>query len=209
MLFVTKRLLTLVTTAVCVIAPSVAKAKAESADVVTEVSRTVVINEVHTGGANGPHDEFLELRNVSTSHQDLTGMVMRFYDPSCRATTVIPLVDQGGESWVIPPGQTVLVTGSEFSGAASTPFVLPAAGREPEGLLTARAGGVALLRETTRIDAVAWKTQFPPGMPTCQLEGRPALAPPLDLIGASITRDILGTDTDDNRTDFHIDIATP
>lgn len=205
----TKRLLALVATAVCVVAPSAAKAKAEQADVVPLISRTVVINEVHTGGPNGPHDEFLELRNVSTSYQDLSGMVLRFYDPLCRPTTVIPLVDPAGESWVLPPGQTMLVTGIEFLGTPSTPFVLPAAGIGPEGLLTARAGGAALLRETTRIDAVAWKTQFPPGVPACQLEGRPALAPPPDLTGASITRDILGTDTDDNRTDFHIDIATP
>jgi hypothetical protein len=43
----------------------------------------------------------------------------------------------------------------------------------------------------------------------CQAAARPALAPPPDLICASITRDILGTDTDDNRTGFHTDIATP
>jgi hypothetical protein len=190
-------------------AASTAEAKAESADVVPLVSRTMVINEVHTGGANGPHDEFLELRNVSTSYQDMTGMVMRFYDSSCRVTMVVPLVDPSGESWVIPPGQTLLVTGREFSGTTTTPFVLPAAGIGPEGLLTARAGGAALLRETTRIDAVAWWAQSPPGVPACQLEGRPALAPPPELIGASITRDILGTDTDDNRCDFHIDIASP
>ncbi|MFS8102215.1 lamin tail domain-containing protein [Lentzea alba] len=205
----TKRLLILAATAVCGVAPCGTEAKAESTGVVPQISRTMVINEVYVGGVNGPHDEFLELRNVSTSHQDLSGMVVRFYDPRCQVTRVIPLVDPAGESWVIPPRQTVLVTGSEFSGTTSTPFVLPAAGMEPEGLLTARAGGAALLRGTTRIDAVAWKTQSPPGAPTCQLEGRPALAPPPQLIGASITRDILGTDTDDNRTDFHIDIATP
>jgi len=58
--FVTKRLLILAATAVCVAAPVGTGAEAESADIAPQISRTVVTNELHTSGASGPDDNRTE-----------------------------------------------------------------------------------------------------------------------------------------------------
>jgi hypothetical protein len=155
-----------------------------------------LINELSTTGPFGTHDEFLELRNVSPVDRSTGGMVVRFHAPTCEITMTVPLVDITGEGLVLQPGETLVLTGSTFSGTPSAPHVLPVAGIGPEGLMSRRAGAVTLNEGNNRLDAVTW------GSAPCAFEGRPALPPPP---GVSISRDIFGTDTDDNRCDFHLD----
>ncbi|WP_285750418.1 lamin tail domain-containing protein [Lentzea sp. NBRC 105346] len=160
-----------------------------------QVSTTVVINELSPDGPNGALDEFLEIRNVSGVPQDLTGVRVRVQTaiPSCQVVLVLPL-----DGFVLAragsPGDFLVLTGPDFSSTVDVDAQVLSLGVE---LLPAR-GSATLFTGNSRVDAVAWA---PPQLGTCPGEGRPARTSPL---GGSLSRDVLGTDTDDNRTDFHI-----
>ncbi|HEX8867797.1 MAG TPA: lamin tail domain-containing protein [Lentzea sp.] len=159
------------------------------------VSRTLVINEVSTSGVNGELDEFVEVLNVSQAPQDLTGIALRVFTASCQVSRTIVL-----DGPVLLAGERLVVAGAALSSTVTAEHVLPA-----NLDLNSRTGGVALASGSKRIDAVAWEAPWSVG---CELEGEPALAPPPGF-SYSITRDVLGTDTDDNRRDFHIDYRSP
>ncbi len=205
-LFVSKGIAILLAVTVCTVAPVAAEAKTDSPKIRPEVSTTLVVNEVLTTGAAGQQDEFLEVRNISTTNQDLTGVSLRFHGPDCRLREVLQLVP-GGDV-ILPPDERAIVIGPDFSGSTTALYVLSAVSVNPDGFMAEPAGMVALFKGQTRIDAVGWRSpSLPPGVP-CPAEGRPALPPP-PFTALSITRDVLGTDTDDNRTDFHLDVPTP
>ncbi|MFC4083859.1 lamin tail domain-containing protein [Amycolatopsis samaneae] len=171
------------------------------------VSTTVVINEVSTRGPGGELDEFLELRNISTVPQDLSTFQLKFFSPTCAILRTIVLPAGLVLSPANSPGQFLVATNQGFSGTVEDPTnVLMFAVDEGPGLLPSQAGALALVSPTgQRVDALAWAA---PLTSTCRQEGNPARTPP-PLLDASMSRDFLSTDTDDNLRDFSLQRRSP
>ena len=170
------------------------------------VSSTVVINEVSTRGPNGATDEFIEVRNVSSRSLDLTGYTIRVYGPS---NNVIDTITLPAGMVLQPkgnPGQFVVLTGQNFSGTIGdqtnvVPFFLAGTEGIPAN------GGVAIFSQTgAKIDGVAFRASA-----ATPREGQAALpeTAATEQLGASNARDILSTDTDNNRVDFSLHQRTP
>lgn len=194
-MFVSKRLLAVL--AVCLLVPAPVAAAGQPAP---QVSTTLVVHEVYTHGPGGEHDEFIEIRNISTLYQDLTDMELRFYSPTCQKTNVVVL-NNIVLSPANNPGEFLVITGSAFTGSiAPNAHIIVSSGSGAVGLLDSSAGAAALFETNRRVDGVAWA---PPSAQRCRMERSPARLPPRAQ-GLSISRDVLGTDTDDNRLDFHI-----
>lgn len=183
-----------------VVGPAHSTAQTGLGNVEPQVSTSVVINEVATRRPNGELDEYLELRNVSTIPRDLGDFQLRFYGSSCASPTTLVIP----EGMVLSPmnsiGQFLVLTGLTFSGTVvddTNVLTLPSAG--PAGFLP-QAGAVSLVDiRGAKVDAVAWS---PPSTATCRQEGNPARTPPPSFFGVSMARDLLSTDSDDNRCDF-------
>lgn len=170
------------------------------------VSSSVVINELSTRGPNGATDEFIEIRNVSNRAQDLTGYTIRVYGPGNAVLDTIALPAGTVLQPKGNPGQFVVLTGQNFSGTiADQTNVVPFFLSTVEGIPSN--GGVAVFSQTgAKVDGVAFSTSaFTPR------EGQAAIpetAATEQLAGAS-ARDILSTDTDNNRLDFSLHQRTP
>ncbi|WP_033260599.1 lamin tail domain-containing protein [Amycolatopsis vancoresmycina] len=170
------------------------------------VSSSVVINEVSTRGPNGATDEFIEIRNVSNRAQDLTGYSIRVYGPGNAVLDTITLPAGMVLQPKGNPGQFVVLTGQNFSGTVSdqtnvVPFFLAGA----EGIPAS--GGVAVFSQTgTKVDGVAFNAAA-----STPREGQAALpeTAATEQLAAASARDILSTDTDNNRLDFSLHQRTP
>ncbi|MBE1495087.1 hypothetical protein H4696_002187 [Amycolatopsis lexingtonensis] len=170
------------------------------------VSSSVVINEVSTRGPNGATDEFIEIRNVSNRSQDLTGYTIRVYGPSNAVLDTITLPAGMVLQPKGNPGQFMVLTGQNFSGTISdqtnvVPFFLAG----PEGIPTN--GGIAVFSQTgTKVDGVAFNAAA-----ATPREGQAALpeTAATEQLAAASARDILSTDTDNNRVDFSLHQRTP
>ncbi|QUQ66574.1 lamin tail domain-containing protein [Kutzneria sp. CA-103260] len=172
-----------------------------------KVSQTVVVNEVATVGPNGPLDEFVEVRNVNNSPMDLSGWQLRVYNAANRtvATIVVPA------GIVLSPrdniGQFLVLTGPTFGGTVADPTnVLPLAVPGTTVGIPDN-GGVAMFNPSgIKTDGVSFSTTA-----ITPREGTPATpqSQATAVLGASSARDILSTDTDNNRQDFSLHQRTP
>jgi hypothetical protein len=170
------------------------------------ISSSVVVNEVSTRGPNGATDEFIEIRNVSNRQQDLTGYTIRVYGPSNNVVDTIALPAGMVLQPKGNPGQFVVLTGQNFSGTISdqtnvVPFFLGGFEGIPAN------GGVAVFSQTgTKIDGVAFSASA-----ATPREGQAALPETAasEQLAAGSARDIMSTDTDNNRVDFSLHQRTP
>ncbi|MFD8495718.1 lamin tail domain-containing protein [Amycolatopsis sp. NPDC059657] len=184
-------------------------ANAQGDDTSTEaqpmVSSTVVVNEVSTRGPNGQLDEFIEIRNVANRPVNLSGYQIRIYS----ANSQVGVISVPAGTVLQPKGNTgqfLVLTGQDFSGTISDEAnVLPMFLQGVEGLPSN--GGVAIFNQTgAKLDGVAFSTTVPAAR-----EGQPALPETAvtEQIEAANARDILSTDTDNNRVDFALHARTP
>ncbi|MFJ8913066.1 lamin tail domain-containing protein [Amycolatopsis sp. NPDC102389] len=170
------------------------------------VSSSVVVNEVSTRGLNGNLDEFIELRNVSNQPQDVSGYTIRIYSPSNVVTDTIVLP----AGTILQPkgnaGQYAVLVGQNFSGTiVDQTYVIPFTLTGVEGIPTL--GGVALQNISgAKIDGVAFSNAV-----VTPREGQAAVPENAltDQLNAANTRNILSTDTDNNRQDFSLQMRTP
>ncbi|MEU5261159.1 lamin tail domain-containing protein [Amycolatopsis sp. NPDC021455] len=170
------------------------------------VSSSVVVNEVSTRGPNGATDEFIEIRNVSNRAQDLTGYTIRVFGPGNAVLDTITLPAGMVLQPKGNPGQFVVLTGQNFSGTVSdqtnvVPFFLAGGEGIPSN------GGVAVFSQTgMKVDGVAFNAAA-----STPREGQAALpeTAATEQLAASSARDILSTDTDNNRLDFSLHQRTP
>ncbi|MEU5691870.1 lamin tail domain-containing protein [Actinosynnema sp. NPDC020468] len=169
-------------------------------------STSVVVNELSTRGPNGPLDEFIEVRNVSNNPVDLTGYSVRVYNGQNALIGTIALP----AGLVLQPkdnvGQFLVLTAANFSGTVQDASnVLPYVLNSVEGIPTT--GGVAVFGPTgARIDGVAYSLVV-----NAAREGQPALPETRAdaQLAAATARDIVSTDTDNNRVDFSLHARTP
>ncbi|MFC3453046.1 lamin tail domain-containing protein [Amycolatopsis speibonae] len=182
-----------------------AAGETEGTEVAPLVSSTVVVNEVSTRGLNGQLDEFIELRNISSQVQDISGYLVRIYSPSgiLTDTVVMPA------GTVLQPkgtaGQYVVLVGQNFSGTiADQTNVVPFTLAGVDGIPTT--GGVTVQNLAgTKLDGVAFSNAVLPAR-----EGQAASpeSAATDQLNASNTRNILSTDTDNNRQDFSLQLRS-
>ncbi|MEJ2854089.1 MULTISPECIES: lamin tail domain-containing protein [unclassified Saccharothrix] len=208
-----RRILTVA--AVCaVVAAAVATGFAQAAPEDTEgvtpmVSSSLVVNEVATRGPNGERDEFIEIRNLSTRPISLAeDFEIRIYQANGQYQTVsfpegITLEARGQQ------GDLLLLAGENFSGTA--PGWVTQVPLDPKTVDIPDNGGVAIFTATgAKVDGVAFSSAIPT---TAAREGQPAR--PMTnlnvdpLMYVSSARDVLSTDTDQNRVDFDLHVATP
>ncbi|MFE0019736.1 lamin tail domain-containing protein [Amycolatopsis sp. NPDC059021] len=169
-------------------------------------STTVVINEISTRGQNGLQDQFIELRNVSPRVVDLTGYVLRVYGPSNNLIDTIALP----AGLQLQPrdnlGQYAVLVAKNFSGTIQdqtnvVPFNLMGDQAIPS------TGGVALLNQTgVKVDGIGFSMAV-----TSAREGQPAVpeTQATEQKNVANARDVLSTDTDNNRVDFSLHQRTP
>lgn len=180
---------------------------ASDSPVTPKVSQTVVVNEVATAGPNGQLDEFVELRNNSTNSIDLSQWQVRIYNAANQTISTIEIP----EGVVLSPkgnvGQFLVLTGPNFEGTVADatnvlPLMVPAS---PVGIPDN--AGVAIFNPSgVKVDGVSFSQSA-----TTPREGTAAIpqgAATAEL-GASSARDILSTDTDNNRQDFSLHQRTP
>ncbi|WP_018686920.1 lamin tail domain-containing protein [Actinokineospora enzanensis] len=164
----------------------------------------ILVNEVASRGPNGSLDEFIEIRNVSNAPVDVSNYVVRVYTATNVVVAPISLVGielapRGNE------GDLLTLTGAYFSGTIASgqtlPYMLPNVEGIPDN------GGVAIYTLAgAKVDGIAFSNSVPAAR-----EGSPAqslLSVPDQLAPAS-ARDILSTDTDNNRNDFTRHVRTP
>ncbi|MEU8413425.1 lamin tail domain-containing protein [Amycolatopsis japonica] len=183
-----------------------AAGETEGTEAAPLVSSTVVINEVSTRGVNGLLDEYIELRNVSNQPQDVSGHVVRIYSPSNVVVDAIVLP----AGTILQPkgnaGQYAVLVGQNFSGnVVDQTYVIPFTLTGAEGLPTA--GGVSLQNmASSKIDGVAFSNAV-----VAPREGQAATpeSAVTDSLNAANTRNILSTDTDNNRQDFSLQLRSP
>ncbi|QFZ20243.1 lamin tail domain-containing protein [Saccharothrix syringae] len=173
------------------------------------VSSSLVINEVATRGPNGERDEFIEIRNVSGQSINLENFVVRLYGAQNQEVGSITF-PAGTE--LAPKGNTgdlAVLVGPEFSGTVpaeilTVPFNLVGTAGIPD------TGGVALYTlNNVKVDGVAFSsvvTQAREGTAARPMTNLPVIDP---LTYIASARDVLSTDTDNNRADFTLHMATP
>ncbi|OXM54559.1 lamin tail domain-containing protein [Amycolatopsis alba] len=182
-----------------------AAGETEGTEVAPLVSSTVLINEVSTRGVNGQLDEVVELRNVSSQPQDISGYTIRIYSSANIQTDTIVLP----AGTVLQPkgtaGQYAVLVGPNFSGAiADQTYVIPFTLSGVDGIQTT--GGLSLHNlAATKLDGVAFSNAV-----LTPREGQAAIpeTATTDLLNASNTRNILSTDTDNNRQDFSLQLRS-
>ncbi|MDT7783480.1 MAG: hypothetical protein QOF58_1899 [Pseudonocardiales bacterium] len=171
----------------------------------------VLINEVSTMGPNGQLDEAIEIINTTSEQIELTNWVVRIYNQRNEVIQTIPLTDVTGQALTLAPmnnvGDTLVLTGAEFSGTTSTPNVLPVRFLGSEGIPTL--GGVAIFGGTSptafKIDGVAFSAPV-----TAAKEGvhaQPENQRTAQLAGSN-TRNLLNQDTNNNQRDFSLQERT-
>jgi hypothetical protein len=185
--------------------PSATAAPSNSAT--PKVSQTVVVNEVATAGPNGPLDEFVELRNISTNPIDLSQWQVRIYSAANQLLSTIEIP----EGIVLSPkgnvGQFLVLTGPNFEGTVGDATnVLPLAVPNSAAGIPDNAGIGLFNPAGVKVDGVSFSANA-----TTPREGAAAVpqSPTTAELGASSARDILSTDTDNNRQDFSLHMRTP
>ena len=171
----------------------------------------VLINEVSTMGPNGPLDEAIEIINTTSEQIDLTNWVIRIYNQRNEVIQTIPLTDVTGQPLTLAPmnnvGDTLVLTGAEFSGTTSTPNVLPVRFLGSDGIPTL--GGVAIFNSTApaafKIDGVAFSSAAT--APREGVNAQPENQRTAQL-GGSNTRNLLNQDTNNNQRDFSLQERT-
>jgi hypothetical protein len=151
----------------------------------------VVINEVQTGSAASPSDEFIELYNPCATMIDLTGSSLVYRSAAGVTDLVIIQLNK-----TIAPGGFYLVTGpiAADAGMADQSY--------GSGRMSATGGGVGLRDGTqTLVDSVGYGTAT-----NAFVEGSVAAAAPS---GQTIARTPNGYDTDHNASDFAVAAPTP
>jgi len=168
-------------------------------------SSSVVVNEVSTRGPNGVLDDFIEIRNITNAPVDLSNYQIKVYS---QANTLLETITVP-EGVVLQPrgnlGQFLVVTSQNFSGTVQDETYLLPAVFTGEGIPSR--GGVAIFGPSgTKIDGVAFSTSA-----STPREGAAALSETVvtEPLAASSARDILSTDTDNNRMDFSLHLRTP
>jgi predicted extracellular nuclease len=154
-------------------------------------STDIVISEYRTRGPNGGSDEFIELRNKSSSPVDISGWRV---NASNAAGTV-------GTRATIPAG-TVLAAGCAYlltnTSTSGGPYSGPTPGDQTYSTGITDDGGIGVLRaapDTTIVDQVGQSTG------SAYKEGTP-LAPTPSNLNQSYERTGKTQDTDNNSADF-------
>lgn len=144
---------------------------------------SIVVNEFQTAGANGPNDEFVELRNPSGSAVYIGGCQLVYRSSASQTDTLLGTVPEGTSP---PTGGYYVFGGSGFSGASNQTFTSALAGT---------GGGIGFRgRFAVLLDSVGYGS-----VTTIFVETMPAPAPPS---GQSAGRDLDGADTNNNFADF-------
>ncbi|GLZ33654.1 hypothetical protein Lesp02_58420 [Lentzea sp. NBRC 105346] len=182
-------------------------ANADQPDAGIEAISPVVINEVSAIGPNGELDEAIEIVNMTADVVDLENYVVKVYSSTNQVLQTIRL-----EGITLQPqdnqGSILVLTGVNFSSTvAPGAQVQPIAFTGQLGIPTN--GGVALFSSleptAAKVDGVAMSN----GAVTPR-EGTPAIAenPRTAQLEASNQRNILSTDTNNNRVDFQLHTRT-
>ncbi|KAA3613837.1 MAG: T9SS C-terminal target domain-containing protein [Calditrichaeota bacterium] len=162
----------------------------------------VTINEIKTYGPTSQYDEFIELFNVSDSTFDLSGYVLNSYNKYGILNKIIYKFPEGTH---IEPFHYYLLSTTE-----STESKIPDAVMQ-QGILS---HGQLILIDSTKtdtLDAVAWgqvdsviTNEGNPARYITSIEGPPVS--PMLIPGPiwSVERDSLGTDSNNNFTDFRM-----
>jgi hypothetical protein len=182
-------------------------ANADEPDASVEAISPVVINEVSAIGPNGELDEAIEIVNMTADVVDLDNYVVRIYSSTNQVLQTIQLSDI-----TLQPqdnqGSILVLTGVNFSGT-----VAPGAQVQPIAF-TGRLGipvngGVAIFasreQNAAKVDGVSMSNGA-----TTPREGTPALAENARTaqLQASNQRNVLSTDTNNNRVDFQLHTRT-
>ncbi|MBB5857566.1 lamin tail domain-containing protein [Amycolatopsis umgeniensis] len=182
-----------------------AAGESEGTEVAPLVSSTVVVNEVSTRGVNGQLDEFIELRNISSQPQDISGYLVRIYSPSGILTDTIVMPAGTILQPKFTAGQYAVLVGQNFSGTISDQTnVIPFTLAGVDGIPTT--GGVTVQNLAgTKLDGVGFSNAVLPAR-----EGQAATpeSAATDQLNASNSRNILSTDTDNNRQDFSLQLRS-
>ncbi|GAB3483533.1 lamin tail domain-containing protein [Amycolatopsis cihanbeyliensis] len=167
-------------------------------------SRTVVVNEASAIGPNGQLDEAVEILNITNRPLDISDYVVRVYGSNNQQLGADINVPDGT---VLQPrgnaGQFLVLTGPNFSSVVEdATYVVPFGVLGQQGI--PNNGGIAIFNSSDspfKIDGVAFST-----MATTPLEGQPATAESQTTaqLEAANARDVLSTDTDNNRQDFSL-----
>nr|WP_042179226.1 lamin tail domain-containing protein [Kibdelosporangium sp. MJ126-NF4]CEL13702.1 hypothetical protein [Kibdelosporangium sp. MJ126-NF4]CTQ99388.1 hypothetical protein [Kibdelosporangium sp. MJ126-NF4] len=196
----------LIGAAAMAMAASPALAAAAAADPTPTASSTVVVNEVSTRGPADVLDEFVEIRNITNQPQDISGWQIRIYG-SNNALIDTVLVPAGT---VLQPrdnfGQFLVLQGTNLTAPIEdSTNVLLYTPSVPGGVPSS--GGVAIFNQANlKVDGVSFSTQV-----STPREGQPAAqqTPAMDALRPASARDIMSTDTDNNRVDFTLHRSTP
>jgi hypothetical protein len=178
-------------------------ASADEPDVAQQPVSSVLINEVSAIGPNGELDEAIEIINLTGNVLNLENYVVRVYSSTNQVLQTIQLSGvtlqpQGNQ------GDILVLTGVNFSGTvAPGAQVQPIAFTGQLGIPVN--GGVAIFGSieptAAKLDGIAMS----PGAITPR-EGQPAVAENMltAQLEASNQRNVLSTDTNNNRVDFQL-----
>ncbi|ALG10200.1 lamin tail domain-containing protein [Kibdelosporangium phytohabitans] len=187
------------------VTPAIAGAATADEPAVT-ASSTVVVNEVSTRGPANALDEFIELRNITSQPQDISGWQIRIYGPNNFVVDTITVF----EGTVLSPRDNL----GQFLVVQGTNLTAPITDNTNVQLYTPSStvgvpsnGGVAIFNQSgVKVDGISFANPV-----TTPREGQPAVqqTPAMDQLEPSSARDILSTDTDNNRVDFTLHKRTP
>ncbi|CAL9504288.1 hypothetical protein SUDANB95_03476 [Actinosynnema sp. ALI-1.44] len=186
----------------------------QGGEVVPMISSSLVVNEVATRGPLGNLDEFIEIRNLSTQSFEPAGQFeVRIYSQD---GTLLETVDFPAGTQLAPRGQEgdILVLVHENFAGTIPPNVTQVP--LPEEFDIPDLGGVAIYtvpqgnQQGQKIDGVAFSNNVPTTRAREGQAARPMTNLNVDpLLRVASARDVLSTDTDNNRVDFTLHTATP
>lgn len=156
----------------------------------------LVINEVQTEGPGGTNDEFIELFNAGPCDASLDGHALSYMTASASVGVVLWLPQTPGRT--LASGTFFVVMGNGYTGPAGDETIGSGQGMSKNG------GGLALFKDTTVIDSVAWGTAVATHP---YLEGPTPVDAP--STGESLSRAVDGFDSDNNPIDFTLKTPTP
>ena len=176
---------------------------------VQAVSAGVVISQVYGGGGNSGStwkNDFVELFNRGTTPVDITGWSVQYASAAGSSWQVT------GLSGLLWPGRYYLVQESQGTGGTTS---LPAPDAFGSIAMSATAGKVALVNNTTKLDGVcgsacagaAGVVDFVGFGSANSAEGSPT--PTLSNTNAALRKGAGCTETDSNAADFSVGAPTP
>jgi len=172
---------------------------------VPPVSTTVVVNEAQTRGTTGVADEFVELRNISSTAVDVSGWRVQQCDGGAGVTSPRASVRPGT---VLPAGASYLLTNAGTAGRPTDGAysgLVP--GDQTYGTGLSDTAGIRLVDAGgTVVDQVGFGTSnsCTEATPAPAKTGVPARNDPF-----AASRNGDGRDTGDNGADFALQPATP